>query len=109
MTRDLKENPHGSDPLSKENLTMQNGNSAQNLKGFTLADQTGYKRLRKLADTKFNLLMDIRQKEDKVKIIEAEIRSLYHQLSMETGIGYHYQTGIIDPVIPVGEVSSDDL
>lgn len=87
----------------------QNTDSPQNfnqpsmgqLPGFTLADATGYKRLKKLADSKFNLLMDIRQKEDKIRVIDAEIKSLYLQVCREKGIGVEYQSGILDKVIPV--------
>jgi hypothetical protein len=71
------------------------------LPGLTLADATGYQRLRKLADSKFNILMDIRQSEDKVRIIDAEIKSLYHQMCREKRIGYQYQSGILDPVLPL--------
>jgi hypothetical protein len=82
------------------------------LPGFTLADATGYKRLKKLADSKFNLLMDIRQKEDKIRVIDEEvktlylqvyeeIKTLYLQVCREKGIGVEYQSGILDKVIPV--------
>ena len=95
----------------------QNNDSPQNLNqpcmgqlpGLTLADATGYKRLRKLADAKFNIIMDIRQNEDKIRIIDAEIKELYHKICREKGIGYHYQSGIMDPVIPLMEGYEDGL
>ena len=62
--------------------------------GFTLADSQGYKRLKMLADSKHNLLLDIQEKEDKIAIIDAEMRTLYHAAVRE------YQTGILDPVVP---------
>lgn len=63
-------------------------------KGFTLADSQGYRRLKMLADSKHNLLLDIQAKQDKIAIIDAEIRTLYHAAVRE------YQTGLMDPVVP---------